>query len=58
LKIVSENIPFNKNLFIHDFSLHKMGPKEDKAYSKDPFRRVNIRRGNSICQDTEKGNLY
>ena len=35
---------------IHDISLHKKGPREDKYYIKYPNMRLNVRRGNSLFE--------
>jgi len=40
--------PKLKDLTIIDCSLAARGPKEDELYSRMPFYRNNIRRGNTI----------
>jgi len=38
------------NVYLKDISLHFKGPMEDKAYSRNFFYYINIRRGNTLCQ--------
>ena len=52
--MVKNEHPKHKNIFIIDFSLNARGHDEDEIYTKQPFYRKNIRRGNTFVYDAGK----
>lgn len=50
IKVQSEVSAIDENIILHDISLHKKGPLEDKIYSRNPIFINNIRRGNTVIE--------
>ena len=56
--MVKNNHPKHKDLTIIDYSLAARGPQEDQVYTKHPFYRNNIRRGNTLVANSKTKQVF